>query len=299
MPAFFDVPSLPDMLEDLFSGDDLDTFLEGGAASGAAISPWAETFSMPPDSGSDALSSIQLSARTASQQRKRGASSSLQSESKRSKQQQHEQLDSAFAAEAPPAPTSCVFDEPLSSRPFSLLVPSPCPSAVDGADGGGASADAAAAAPPSPSLSSTTAPPSPSSDERKERRLQRNRASAQLHRERKRAYVQQLEGQVRERDEQLAVATKTLAALRAELTAVREQRHLPLSGFTSVVSSNSLASLDGTISPLSVSPPPSVSASDRSDSDCGSECASAQNIIDVLDLDLSSCVQSSSFIVPF
>eukprot|EP00634_Sargassococcus_sp_CCMP2135_P012153 CAMPEP_0198644802 /NCGR_PEP_ID=MMETSP1467-20131203/855_1 /TAXON_ID=1462469 /ORGANISM="unid. sp., Strain CCMP2135" /LENGTH=498 /DNA_ID=CAMNT_0044380269 /DNA_START=25 /DNA_END=1521 /DNA_ORIENTATION=+ len=54
-------------------------------------------------------------------------------------------------------------------------------------------------------------------EEKKQRRLIRNRMSAQLHRERKKAYVDHLEGLVKERDETIAQLRAENAKLRAAL----------------------------------------------------------------------------------
>mmetsp|Transcript_1463 Transcript_1463/g.1939 ORF Transcript_1463/g.1939 Transcript_1463/m.1939 type:complete len:523 (-) Transcript_1463:295-1863(-) len=60
-------------------------------------------------------------------------------------------------------------------------------------------------------------------EEKKQRRLIRNRLSAQLHRERKRAYVDYLEGLVRERDEQIRKYEEEVQNLRARNAVLEAQ----------------------------------------------------------------------------
>ena len=71
-------------------------------------------------------------------------------------------------------------------------------------------------------------------DEKKQRRLIRNRMSAQLHRERKKAYVDHLEGLVKDRD-------NTIAALRAENESLKAQLQQQQSSSSSSSSINAVS----------------------------------------------------------
>jgi hypothetical protein len=116
-----------------------------------------------------------------------------------------------------------------------------------------------------------------SKDGKKQRRQLRNRMSAQLHRERKKAYIDELEAKVRDRDAIIDRMSHDMEALKKENATLKKKLGLPMIDLTMPPSSHS--HLDGSTSDEDSD---SISTTDDSSSKMSSKSSGSYRLLSVI-----------------